>query len=240
MIDLIKIQTSRGGKQVVDGRELHDFLEVKTLFKDWIKRMIEYGFQENIDFARLKNEPPEDQTVTNPNPIINYALTLDCAKEISMVQRSEKGKQARQYFIEVEKKYNMTTYSISISYADALRQLAEKVEAQEEMERQLELQRPAVDFYQAVASSTDTMDMLEVSKVLGYGRTKLFAFLREQKITIPGTQNLPYQRYIEEGYFKVIEIVFEKPDKTKHIGKKVLVYQKGVDYINKRIKKFGK
>lgn len=136
--------------------------------------------------------------------------------------------------------YSTTQYAPPTTYAQALRELAESVEQKEAMQKQLEEQRPAVEFYEAVASSTDTMDMMAVSKVLNYGRTKLFQFLREQKILIPDTNNLPYQKYIDAGYFKVIENRYTKPDRTVHISTKVLVYQKGVDFIEKMLKKFDK
>lgn len=101
MNELIKITQNENNDQVVSGRELHEFLEVKTEYKKWFDRMSEYGFVENIDFVRVTQKcltPGGLQNVTD------HALKLDMAKEISMIQRNEKGKQARQYFIEVEKK----------------------------------------------------------------------------------------------------------------------------------------
>lgn len=240
MNEIIKIQTSRGGKQIVSARELAAYLGITTDFTTWCKRMFEYGFTENQDYAFLKIGEPDSQGIANPNPKADYALTLDCAKEISMLQRTDKGKAARQYFIEIEKKHNLTSHNLPVTYAEALRQLASKVEETEKMQRQLEEQRPSVEFYKAVADSSDTLDMLAVSKVLGIGRTKLFQFLRDQKITIPDTNNLPYQRYISEGYFKTIEQPYIGSEGKTHINIKVLVYQKGVDFIQKRLKKFDK
>ena len=102
MNEIIKITKDENGNSVVSGRELHEFLEVKTPYKDWFPRMVEYGFTENVDFISLA------QKCAKPNggrPKIDHALTLEMTKEISMIQRTEKGKQARQYFIEVEKAY---------------------------------------------------------------------------------------------------------------------------------------
>lgn len=85
--------------RAVSARELHEFLEIETHFKDWIIRMLDYGFEENLDYiVSLKNEQ-------NPNPLggrpsKDYFLTIETAKEISMLQRTEKGKEARRYFIE--------------------------------------------------------------------------------------------------------------------------------------------
>lgn len=102
MQELIKVTKDDNGNSVVSGRELHDFLEVQTPYRAWFPRMVEYGFTENVDFISFV------QKCTKPNggrPTQDHALTLDMAKEISMIQRTEKGKQARQYFIDVEKAY---------------------------------------------------------------------------------------------------------------------------------------
>ena len=97
MNKLIKINSNN----TVSGRELHKFLEIGTRFDKWFIRMCEYGFNENDDFIRVAQKCP---TLGGTQTIIDYAITLDMAKEISMLQRTEKGKQARQYFINCEKK----------------------------------------------------------------------------------------------------------------------------------------
>lgn len=114
---IIKI-IDNGENQAVSAKELYEFLEVKRDFSSWCKQMFEYGFEEARDYVPImaKNEfspnlgktpefsPKKAKNPKGGRPAIDYALALDCAKEISMLQRSEKGKQARQYFIEVEKK----------------------------------------------------------------------------------------------------------------------------------------
>ncbi|MGO3006998.1 MAG: antA/AntB antirepressor family protein [Lactococcus cremoris] len=104
MNQLITITQNENNDQVVSGRELHEFLGVKDHYTDWFKDMCKYGFTENFDFITLNelSEKTEGSRLVKRN-IINHALKLDMAKEISMIQRNEKGKQARQYFIEVEK-----------------------------------------------------------------------------------------------------------------------------------------
>lgn len=99
MNELIKI-TEYDGKKAVSARELYEFLEVDTKFTTWCQRMIEYGFTEKIDFIPILGKS------TGGRPSVDYALTLDTAKHWSMIQRNEKGMQARQYFIEVEKQVN--------------------------------------------------------------------------------------------------------------------------------------
>lgn len=91
----------RGGERAVSAKDLHQFLEVGRDFSTWIKRRIEkYGFQSEIDYVKFS---PELGKTTEGRPSIDYALTLDCAKELSMVENNDKGKAARRYFIEVEK-----------------------------------------------------------------------------------------------------------------------------------------
>ena len=97
MNEIIKINSNN----TVSGRELHKFLEIGTRFDKWFIRMCEYGFNENDDFIRVAQKCP---TLGGTQTIIDYAITLDMAKEISMLQRTEKGKQARTYFINCEKK----------------------------------------------------------------------------------------------------------------------------------------
>lgn len=99
--ELIKLITNEEGKQLVSARELHEFLEINTRFDKWFIRMCEYGFSESNDFIRVAQKCP---TPGGMQTIIDYAITIDMAKELSMIQRTDKGKQARQYFIECEKK----------------------------------------------------------------------------------------------------------------------------------------
>ena len=102
-MELIKI-IEREGRQLVSGRELHEFLEIKTKYKDWFPRMVEYGFEEDIDFIRVAQKRATNNLKNPVTTVIDHAISIDMAKEISMIQRTEKGKTARQYFINCEKK----------------------------------------------------------------------------------------------------------------------------------------
>ena len=103
MKDLIKITTNDKGQHLVSGRELHEFLEIRTKYKDWFPRMVEYGFEEEIDFIRVAQKRATNNLKNPVTTVIDHAISIDMAKEISMIQRTEKGKQARLYFIECEK-----------------------------------------------------------------------------------------------------------------------------------------
>ena len=102
-MELIKI-IEREGIQLVSGRELHEFLEIGTKYKDWFRRMVEYGFEEEIDFIRVAQKRATNNLKNPVTTVIDHAISIDMAKEISMIQRTEKGKIARQYFINCEKK----------------------------------------------------------------------------------------------------------------------------------------
>ncbi len=106
MDELIKINYD-SDKPTILGRDLHELLEVKTAYKDWFPRMVEYGFTEGVDFNPLKIERVQmEGTRYVTREMQDHQLTIDMAKEICMLQRTEKGKQARQYFIQIEKDWN--------------------------------------------------------------------------------------------------------------------------------------
>lgn len=118
MKDLIKITTNDKGQQLVSARELHEFLEVKKDFTDWFKyRVAQYGFEENLDFTTILGKS------TGGRPSKDFAIKIEMAKELSMVENSEKGKEARKYFIECEKiaksETNANKYILEVDNAKA-------------------------------------------------------------------------------------------------------------------------
>ena len=127
--NLIKIRNTKSGQPCVSARELHQILEVKTRYNDWInERIKKYEFVENVDFLLVT----EKKVTNNPkNPyseISNHMIKLDMAKELAMVENNERGKQVRKYFIEVEKRYNDPVYQLSKSliYANEQLQIKDK------------------------------------------------------------------------------------------------------------------
>ncbi len=121
MKELVKVTTDVNGEALVNGRELHEFLEVTTPYKRWFDRMKGYGFVENVDFAVSDKNVRDVTSFGGSRKITDHVMKLDMAKEVSMIQRTPKGKQARQYFIEVEKLYRkgiktQVTLESSIKY----------------------------------------------------------------------------------------------------------------------------
>lgn len=106
MNELFKIDTDKNMNRVVSGRDLHSFLEIKARYNDWFPRMCAYGFEENRDYTLVTQKRPTNNPKNPWTEITNHMMTLDMAKEIAMIQRNEKGKQAREYFIQAEKAWN--------------------------------------------------------------------------------------------------------------------------------------
>lgn len=126
-------------------------------------------------------------------------------------------------------------YQMPQTYAEALRALADKAEQAERLALENKEMQPKAEFFDAVTDSRDAIPMAEVAKVLdmGIGRNKLFEFLRSRKVLQP--DNVPYQRYIDSGYFRVVEQRFDRGCGDVGINIKTLVFQKGVDYIRRLI-----
>lgn len=127
-------------------------------------------------------------------------------------------------------------FHVPTTFAEALRLAAEQQERIEAQQKLIEVQKPKADFYDEVVDSKDAIDMKAVAKVLnmGMGRTKLFEFLRNNKILMQNNQ--PYQKYVDMGWFRLVESRFTKPNGDICINLKTVVFQKGVDAIRKLIK----
>lgn len=127
-------------------------------------------------------------------------------------------------------------YHTPKTYAEALRALADEAEKAEALKKQNQLMQPKAEFFDAVTDSKTAIPIGDVAKILdiGIGRNKLFEFLREKNILT--SDNRPYQRYIDAGYFRVIEQKYEVNGEVR-INIKTLVFQKGIDWIRKQLAK---
>lgn len=225
-MELIKIQENEKGNQVVSARDLHKFLENCDNINTWFKRQSERAMLiKNEDFERVAILQPSGQKG------FDYALTLSSAKEIAMLNGGDKGKEARLYFIACEKKLKEVT-----TKPKTRRELAEEnlnliIEIEEKDAILLE-NAPKVEFFNQVVDSKTAISMNDAAKTLnlGIGRNTLFEFLRKEKVLM--NNNTPYQKYIDVGYFRVVETKFQKRGDTC-INLKTLVLQKGLDFIIK-------
>lgn len=212
MNELLKINYETE-QPTVSARELYEGLEIKTAFKDWFPRMAAYGFEENQDFILVAQK----RATNNPkNPVAtynDYQISVDMAKQICMIQRSEKGKQYRQYFIDLEKAWN-TPEQI---FARALKMADQKIEKLKESNAGLledvERMKPKEIFADAVRASSSSILIGDLAKLLrqngvDIGAKRLFEYLRNHGYLIKrkgSDWNMPTQKSMNMGLFEIKE-----------------------------------
>lgn len=230
MNEIIKVNYDTE-QPTVSARELHEKLNIESNFTTWFKRMCEYGFLEGKDFF------PKMEESTGGRPSKDFDISIRTAKEICMIQRTEKGRIIRNYFLDLEDAWN-TPEQI---FARALKMADKTIERLKENNAILlkdnQRMKPKEEFFDAVAGSKDAIEIGKVAKVLNYpgvGRNKLFEILRDNGVLMK--DNVPYQKYIDNGCFRTVEQKYHTPDGEIRINIKTLVYQKGVDYIRKILK----
>lgn len=192
---------------------------------------------EHSDVSMMLRSIDEDEKlnqtmfVSGQNRLVSF-VTEDGLYEVLMQSRKPIAKSFKKEVKKILKDLRLYgQYKVPRTYAEALRIAADQ-------QALLELQKPKVDFFDQVATSKDAIEMGDVAKVLnipGIGRNKLFEILRNKKIL--QNNNVPYQKYCDAGYFRVIEQKYGKPDGSVNINIKTLVYQKGLVYIRKVLEK---
>lgn len=228
MEGLIKVNTNENLEPVVSGRELHKMLEVATAYKDWFPRMCEYGFVEGQDFSSFLSES------TGGRPAVNHLIKLDMAKELCMIQRTEKGKQARQYFIQVEKDYNSPEKIMARALRIAEQELSTlKIENAE--------MKPKALFADAVSASHTSILIGELAKLIkqngvDIGQKRLFDWLREQGFLMKSgsSRNMPTQRSMEQGLFEIKESSYINSEGVTVVTKTTKVTGKGQIYFTNK------
>lgn len=216
--------TEHEGKTAVSLRDLHDFLEVSTRFNDWAPRMFDYGFVKGQDYVEvlLKNE----QNSFGGRPAKNWAVSLDMAKELSMIQRTERGKQARQYFIEVEKRAARPAPAkpsgaelLAMAVIEAQTMLADR-------EKQIEQLTPKADYADMVSQSEGLRSLMDLTNDLKVHaranhpdvkiyRDDVFDLAGELGLIIRGNtvrNNQPTARGIDAGWVRPHEHTYEKSE----------------------------
>jgi len=213
-------------KPTVSARELHQFLEVKTDFRHWFDRMTEYGFTEGTDFRTFLTES------NGGRPAQDAQLTIDMAKELCMIQRTERGKQARQYFIQIEKDWNSPEKILARALEIAHNNL-------HSLEAKIERDKPKVLFADSVAASGSTVLIGELAKILKQngveiGERRLFEWLRKCGYLIRRSgsdYNAPTQKAMELGLFKVKETSITHADGHVTVNRTTKVTGKGQQYF---------
>lgn len=206
MNELIKISYENAEHPTVSGRELHKALEVETPYHKWFPRMCEYGFSELEDFWTKMSES------TGGRPSTDHQLTIPMAKEICMLQRSEKGKQFRQYFIRVEEAWN----SPEMIMKRALDIANEKVKALQVSVSQLtvdkQIMQPKADYFDELVDRNLLTGIRETAKELKVKQNTFVNFLLDKKYLYRDKKGklMPYAKPMENGLFEVKEFSNEK------------------------------
>lgn len=247
MEELIKV-TEKDGKQLVSARDLYDFLEISERFSRFMDRNLEFGFIDGVDYTPYQSVHP-----SNNQEFLDYALTIETAKEISMIQRSEKGKQARQYFISCEKKLK----EIDLSYENALSALGvdthiiphiakvykERDYANKQLTlstQKIEQDKPKVVFADSVIGSSNSILVRQFAKDLcdyGFdiGEKRLYEWFRLNRYL--NDKNEPYQNYVSMGLFEVITRSIGSGSDT-FTSKTTKITGKGSVYFAEKIKNY--
>lgn len=213
---------------------------MESRYNDWFKRMLKYGFEENLDYIAITQKKVTAQG--NETTYIDHVIKLDMAKEICMLQRNDKGKKFRKYFIECEKRLKeqqlpqltrkeelqLQLFSEdSLEVVNAHKELVkiEVEEATKPLLGKIEEDKPKVDFAETISKTSDSISIGDFAKLIKdegikLGRNKLFEWLRDNKYLMK--DNKPYQKYIDNGYFEIIEYSYNTPYGSK-FGIKTLI-----------------
>ncbi|WP_405080999.1 antA/AntB antirepressor family protein [Pectobacterium versatile] len=218
---------------LVSAKRLHVFLEVGRDFTNWIKgRINQYGFAENTDYVVYANS---GENPLGGRPTVDYLITIDMGKELAMVERNEKGREVRRYFINCERQAKAAA-NIPQTLPEALRLAADLAEKTCELENRLVAAAPKIDFADRVSEISKGISIPNYAKAVGLGPIKLFEWMRSQGILITGGQrhNLPMQRLIDSGYFAVRQGTYETNGEVRASFTTMLT-GKGEQWLTKKL-----
>lgn len=231
MNNLINLQTTNDGV-TVSARELYEKLSITDRFNRWFERMKAYGFDENTDFTSVKSS-----TLVNNGAKLelqDYALTLDTAKQICMLQRSEKGRIFREYFIQVEKDWNSPEKVMARALSIANHTI-------DTLNQQVIEMKPKALFADAVTTSNTSIligDLAKIIKQNGYdiGQKRLFEWMRTNGYLIKSgnSKNMPTQKSMDMKLFEVKESVIQNPDGSIRVTRTTKVSGTGQQYFINR------
>lgn len=233
MTELIKIDY-QSDRPTVSARELHDFLEVGTAYKDWFPRMCEYGFSEGVDFCSFLSES------TGGRPAQDAQITIDMAKELCMIQRSEKGRQARQYFIQLEKDWNSPEKVMARALQIADRKIRCLQDENAQQKQLLAEFSPKASYYDVVLQTKDVISVGKIAKDYGKSARWLNQLLHDKGVQYKqGNIWLLYQKHAEQGYTKSKTEVYSGSDGQQHSKIHTYWTQKGRLFIYDLLKADG-
>lgn len=220
MNELVKVDYSKPDP-MVSGRELHQFLEIETRYNDWFKRMCEYGFTEDMDFYSILSKTQEQ----GGRPSTDHQLTIPMAKEICMIQKTGKGKIARQYFLAIEKAWNTPEMVMS----RALKMADETIQHLQIENSKLLVANttmlPKAEYFDELVDRNLLTNFRDTSKELKVKEKEFINFLIDRKYIYRDRkgQLKPYADK-NTGLFEIKEA---KNEKTGWVGTQTLITPKG-------------
>lgn len=232
MNELIPTTQNASGEITLSGRDLHEFLEVRTNYSTWFDRMAEYGFVEGADYTLLSNF--EKQNGSGGHNRLDHQIKLDMAKEIAMIQRSEKGKEARQYFLQIEKLWNSPEMVIKRAM-DFQQQKIVSLEAKVKADEKKVFLAEAIQVSENAVLIKDLATIL-CQRGLEIGQNRLFEVLREKGYLLSSNAywNKPSQKAMEMKLFEVTTRLHTSSDGSTYLKYTPKVTGKGQFYfINK-------
>ncbi len=255
MNELIKLNETKINDeliQTVSARELHQFLDVGRKFATWIQQRIEkYGFVENVDFLIISQnrETTDKDGKLKVSVAKEYYITLDMAKELAMVENNDKGREARKYFIECEKKLRKSIEdSIPKTLPDALEAYALEIRKHErtkllleEAKEVIESNKPKIRYHDIVLSCPDLLTVRQISQDYGMSAQKLNNILNEKNIQYKDKSGvwLLYISYNAQGYAQTHTHTYQDNDGNYHSKLHLKWTQKGRLFIYELLKEEG-
>lgn len=237
MNELISINYDTAAAPTVSGRELHEALGINTPYTQWFGRMAEYGFTEDEDYIGFSQNCDKP---TGGRPSTDHQLTIPMAKEICMLQRNDKGKQFRQYFIRVEEAWNSPEMIMKRALEIANRKVQELETTVAVRDQQISELTPKASYYDVVLSCKDAISTTEIAKDYGKSAKWLNKLLHEKGIQFrQGEIWLLYQKYAEKGYTITKTQTYSGNDGAVHSKLHTYWTQKGRLFIYETLKAAG-
>ena len=234
MHNLINVTLNENQEPVVSGRQLHQVLGVKTPYSMWFDRMVEYGFTENQDFL-LNNFVK--QIGRGGHNKIDHVLKLDMAKEIAMIQRTDKGKEVRQYFIQVEKDFNSPEKIMARALKIADRKIISLEHKNEALQLELEEARKQTDYLDLILQTKDMLTTTQIAQDYGLSANKFNQILKQVGIQrkVNG-QWILYTKYQGKGYIASRTFDYVGKDNKVHSKITTVWTQLGRRFIYEKLK----
>lgn len=212
-MNLIPVNVTKNDEQYVSGRDLHMFLEISTPYTMWFNRMCEYGFVENVDYMTDHKKVIRADGKVMPQTQLEHNLTIEMAKQLCMLARNEKGREAREYFIEVEKEWNSPEKVMSRALKIANNVINEQKVIIAQQEQQIAEFQPVRDYVDEILSSTSTLTTTQVAADYDLSARALNKILHEAKLqrSVNG-QWILYKDEMGKGYTKSETFTFTRTD----------------------------